>query len=134
MAILFPGESHTDTRSSSRNAVYSELSASVPLTSLTTPRYLQYLTMSSLPGQSVWRYEKKTTVMICEHQSGEHENRRGLTRLTKPSSPLGSCCYSRVEILLGALSSSVKDYLWHNIVWANCRPPLVSKEVREAQS
>ena len=90
--------------------------------------------MSSLPGQSVWVYEKKTTIMICEHQSGEHENWRGLTRVAKPSSPLGSYCYSPVEVLLGACTSSVKDHLGHDIVWANCRPPLVSKEVREARS
>jgi hypothetical protein len=40
----------------------------------------------------------------------------------------------RAKVLLGALSSSVKDYLGHDIVWANRRPPLVSKEVREARS
>lgn len=66
MTIFFSNEPQIDTRSSSRNTVcfleFSSVNAS--LTSLTIPRYFQYLIMSSLPTQSVCKAEKTTTIMI----------------------------------------------------------------------
>ena len=136
---VHPTGPHIHTRSSSRNAECCQPWRSVNAfrVFLTTPRYFQYLTMSSLPGQSSWVGVTMTAIGNHETKNREHENRRSLTRVTKPSCPLGSCCYSHVEVrlVIGSLNSSVKDHLWHDIIWANGGPPFnTGGGVREARS
>ena len=66
--FVYPTEPHIHTRSSSRNAECCQPWRSVNafLVFLTTPRYFQYLTMSSLPGQSSWVGVTMTAIGNCE--------------------------------------------------------------------